>query len=121
TVTASRDVTVVATGDRTKGADGYATNGDITLQGAQIQAGRDATLAAARDIILTSSEDTTQRDSANHSGSASIGVGFALGGQQNGFTIELAAAAARGNGNGDSTTNHATTVNAGATLSLTSG
>ncbi|EIL88421.1 exoprotein, adhesin or hemolysin, partial [Rhodanobacter fulvus Jip2] len=121
TVTGSRDVTIVATGDGTKGVDGYAANGDILLQGAQIQAGRDASLTAARDITLTSSEDTTQRDSANHSGSASIGVGFALGGEQNGFTIELAAAAARGKGNGDSATNHVTTVNAGDTLSLTSG
>jgi len=111
----------VATGDGTKGKDGYAANGDIQLQGAQIQAGRDATLAAARDIALTAGQDTTERDSANHSGSASIGVGFALGGEQNGFTIELAAAAARGKGNGDSTTNHATTVNAGDMLSLTSG
>lgn len=120
TVTASRDVTIVATGDGTKGADGYAANGDVVLQGAQVQAGRDATLAAARDITLTAGQDTTKRDSANHSGSASIGVGFALGGQQNGFTIELAAAAARGKGNGDSATNHATTINAGDTLSLTS-
>jgi filamentous hemagglutinin len=121
TVTASRDVTIVATGDGTKGADGYAANGDIQLQGAQVQAGRDATLAAARDITLTAGQDTTNRDSANHSSSASIGVGFALGGEQNGFTIELAAAAARGKGNGDSTTNHATTVNAGDLLSLQSG
>lgn len=121
TVTASRDVTIMATGDGTKGADGYAANGDVVLQGAQIQAGRDATLAATRDITLTAGQDTTKRDSANHSGSASIGVGFALGGQQNGFTIELAAAAARGKGNGDSATNHATTINAGDMLSLTSG
>ncbi|EIL87079.1 hypothetical protein UU9_17048 [Rhodanobacter fulvus Jip2] len=48
-------------------------------------------------------------------------MGFALGGEQNGFTIELAAAAARGKGNGDSATHHATTVNAGDMLSLTSG
>ncbi|EIL87139.1 hemagglutinin-related protein, partial [Rhodanobacter fulvus Jip2] len=100
---------------------GYAANGDVALQGAQVQAGRDVTLAAARDITLTAGQDTTDRDSANHSSSASIGVGFALGGEQNGFTIELAAAAARGKGNGDSTTNHVTSVNAGDTLSLTSG
>jgi filamentous hemagglutinin len=78
-------------------------------------------LAAARDIALTAGQDTTNRDSANHSSSASIGVGFALGGEQNGFTIELAAAAARGKGNGDSTTHHVTSVNAGDVLSLSSG
>ncbi|KQX97962.1 hypothetical protein ASD22_12265 [Rhodanobacter sp. Root480] len=75
-------MTIVATGDGTKDSDGYAATGDIKLQGAQIQAGRDATLAATRDITLTAGQDTTKRDSANHSGSASIGVGFALGQRQ---------------------------------------
>jgi filamentous hemagglutinin len=121
TVTAGRNVTVIATGDGTADAEGHATTGDITLRGAQVNAGNNVTLDAARDIELLSSQDTREQDSDHRSGSASVGVGFGLGGQQNGFTIELAAAAARGEAEGNSTTHQATQVHAGNTLTLSSG
>ncbi|MCC7633270.1 hemagglutinin repeat-containing protein [Stenotrophomonas rhizophila] len=121
TVSAGRNVTVVATGDGTTGADGYATNGDITLRGAQISAGNNASFDAARDINLLSSQSSNQQDGTSKSGSGSVGVGFGLGGSQNGFTIELAASAARGEMQGNGTTHQATQVEAGNQLSLTSG
>jgi len=121
TVSAGRNVTVVATGDGTTGADGYAANGDITLRGAQISAGNNASFDAARDINFLSSQSSNQQDGTSKSGSGSVGVGFGLGGSQNGFTIELAASAAQGQMQGNGTTHQATQVEAGNQLSLTSG
>jgi len=121
TVSAGRNVTVVATGDGTTGADGYAASGDITLRGAQISAGNNASFDAARDINFLSSQSSNQQDGTSKSGSGSVGVGFGLGGSQNGFTIELAASAAKGQMQGNGTTHQATQVEAGNQLSLTSG
>ena len=121
TVSAGRNVTVIATGDGTSGADGYAASGDITLRGAQISAGNNASFDAARDINFLSSESSNQQDGTSKSGSGSVGVGFGLGGSQNGFTIEIAASAARGEMQGNGTTHQATQVEAGNQLSLTSG
>jgi filamentous hemagglutinin len=121
TVSAGRNVTVVATGDGTTGADGYAANGDITLRGAQISAGNNASFDAARDINFLSSQSSNQQDGTHKSGSGSVGVGFGLGGSQNGFTIEIAASAAQGQMQGNGTTHQATQVEAGNQLSLSSG
>lgn len=121
TVSAGRNLTVIATGDGTTGTDGYAANGDITLRGAQINAGNNASFDAARDINFLSSQSTNQQDGTSKSGSGSVGVGFGVGGQQNGFTIEIAASAARGDMQGNGTTHQATQVEAGNQLSLTSG
>ncbi len=121
TVTAGRNVTVVATGDGTTGADGYAANGDITVRGGQITAGNNASFDAARDINFLSSQNTQTQEGDSKSGSGSVGVGFGLGGSQNGFTIEIAASAAQGQMQGNGTTHQATQVQAGNQLSLTSG
>ncbi len=121
TVTAGRNVTVIATGDGTTGADGYAANGDITVRGGQITAGNNASFDAARDINFLSSQNTQSQDGSSKSGSGSVGVGFGLGGSQNGFTIEIAASAAQGQMQGNGTTHQATQVQAGNELSLTSG
>src|SRR5699024_166369 len=121
TLTASRDINILATGDGTTGTDGYAEGGDILMQGTTLKADRNIGLTAARDIHLLSSQDTRKQD-AHHSGSsASIGVGFAFGGAQNGFTLELAAAGNKGKAKGTGTTHHATDITAGHTLNLTSG
>ncbi len=121
TVSAGRNVTVIATGDGTTGADGYAANGDITLRGAQISAGNNASFDAARDINFLSSQSSNQQDGTSKSGSGSVGVGFGLGGSQNGFTIEVAAAASQGQMQGNGTTHQVTQVEAGNQLSLSSG
>ena len=120
TLHAGGTVDVVATGSGAKDANGYATDGDITARGTQIS-GQDVTLNAARDINLESAKDTSQQKSSNSSSGGSIGVGFGLGGQQNGFTIELAANMAKGNANGSSETNRDTQVTASNTFTMTSG
>ena len=121
TVTAGRNVTVVATGDGTTGADGYAANGDITVRGGQIAAGNSAAFTASRDINFLSSQNSNELDGNSKSGSGSVGVGFGLGGSQNGFTIEIAAAAAQGQMQGNGTTHQATIVQAGNEVGLSSG
>ncbi|MDQ1835570.1 hemagglutinin repeat-containing protein, partial [Massilia scottii] len=120
TVSAGQNLTVTATGDGGKGADGKALDGDITARGA-VLSGKDVTLDAARDIRLGSAQDTSANDSRNSSQNASVGVGFGLGGTQNGFTLELAAGQSHGNANGDATTNQNTTVTAGNVLNIKSG
>lgn len=120
TLSAGKDVMLVATGSGSKDAAGFASDGDINARGTQIS-GQNVTLAAARDINLESAKDTTINRSNNESSNTSVGVGFALGGQQNGFTLELAAAKAYGNSNGQSVTNQNTVITGTQTTTLASG
>ncbi|MGR8023362.1 hemagglutinin repeat-containing protein [Burkholderia cenocepacia] len=120
TITAGRNVEVIATGDGTKDADGFATNGDIDGRGTQI-IGKNVTLDAARDVNLQSAKDTTLQSSSNSSSGGSIGIGASLGGQQNGFTLELGGSVAHGIANGQSMTNRDTVVSASDTLTVKSG
>ncbi|WP_261313705.1 hemagglutinin repeat-containing protein [Burkholderia ambifaria] len=120
TLRAGSNVNLIATGSGAKDVDGFATDGDINARGTQIS-GQNVTLNAARDINLQSAQDTSQLSSHNSSSGGSIGVGLGIGGQQNGFTLELAANASKGHANGQGMTNRDTQVNAGNTLSMTSG
>ncbi|MBB3827335.1 filamentous hemagglutinin [Xanthomonas arboricola] len=121
TVNAGRNVTILANGDGTKDADGYAANGDITSKGTQIRAGNAVALDAVRDINLLSAISGSDQSSKYDAHNASIGVGFGLGGSQNGFTIELAASRALGESQGLSATNQLTEVQAGNVLLINSG
>jgi filamentous hemagglutinin len=120
TLSAGGDVTVVAAGSGAQDATGHALDGDITSRGTSIS-GQNVTLNAVRDINLQSARDTTQQTGSTSSSGANVGVGLALGGQQNGFTIELAANASKGAVNGSSETNRDTQITASNTLSMTSG
>jgi filamentous hemagglutinin len=120
TLAAGGTVTVTATGDGAMDANGKANNGDINAVGSQIS-GTDVTLNAARNLNLVASQDTIGNSSANNSGGASIGVGFALGGEQNGFTIELGANKLTADANGNSAVNQNTVVTASNTLTTNSG
>jgi filamentous hemagglutinin len=128
TLSAGGDVKLIATGSETKETKQQATNkathqaadGDIHAQGTQI-IGRNVTLNAAHDIDLESAKDRSQQSSSNRSNGGSIGIGTGLGGQQNGFTLELGAGTSRGNARGHSVTNRDTGVTASNTVSITSG
>ena len=104
-VKAGNAVTVVATGSGQKEADGFATDGDISGRGVQIE-GKTVTLSAARDVNLESAQDRSTLDSRSSGSNASIGVGLGLGGDQNGFTLELAASQNKARANGEAVTNH---------------
>jgi filamentous hemagglutinin len=105
TVKAGNAVTMVATGSGQKDADGFATDGDISGRGVQIE-GKTVTLSAARDVNLESAQDRSSLDSRSAGSNASIGVGLGLGGDQNGFTLELAASQNKAKANGEVVTNH---------------
>ncbi|WP_244138120.1 hemagglutinin repeat-containing protein [Burkholderia vietnamiensis] len=120
TLHAGGNVNLIATGSGKKDASGFATDGDINARGTQIS-GQNVTLNAARDINLQSAQDTNQLASHNSSSGGSVGVGLGIGGQQNGFTLELAANASKGHANGQGVTNRDTQITAGDTLSMTSG
>lgn len=120
TVKAGNAVTIVATGSGSKDTDGYARDGDITAHGAQIE-GRTVNLSAARDVNLESAQDRSSLDSRSRGSNASIGVGFGIGGDQNGFTVELAASQNKAKANGDSVTHQNSHVVGTDKVSVTSG
>ncbi|WP_291456553.1 hemagglutinin repeat-containing protein [Cupriavidus sp.] len=120
TVKAGNAVTVVARGSGEKDADGFATDGDITGRGVQIS-GKTVDLVAARDVTLESAQDRASNDSRSSGNNFGVGVGFALGGAQNGFTLELSAAQNKAKANGESVTNENSYVSATDKLTVTSG
>jgi filamentous hemagglutinin len=113
-VQAGGDLTIKATGKEPG-------QGNITAIGANLSAGNNATLEAANDIDLRAAQNSATQTSTNRASSASVGIGFALGGTQNGFTINAAASQSRGNADGRDVTNTLTTVTAGNALTLNSG
>ncbi|VXD01103.1 conserved hypothetical protein [Enterobacterales bacterium 8AC] len=98
-----------------------ATGSDINVQGSQLQAGKDITLNAARDVNLVSAENTSQLEGKNESKGGSVGVSIGAG--QGGWGISVSASANKGKGSetGNGVTHTETTLNAGNNLNITSG
>lgn len=113
--------TVMAGHDITLNASGAGSDSHLAVQGSQIKAGHDASLISAGDINLLAATDTFQQDSDSKGSSASVGIGFALGGTQNGFTLNLGVSGNRGESDGKDTTHTNTHVDAGNTLLVKSG
>lgn len=88
------DVTIRATGD----------GKDSTLQvvGSDIKADGKTTLKADGAVDLQAAQSSSTLNSRNSSSGASIGVSYAFGGTQNGFTLEAAANQAKGKAEGTS-------------------
>ncbi|TDB42055.1 hemagglutinin repeat-containing protein, partial [Photorhabdus luminescens] len=96
-------------------------NGDIRIQGGQLQAGKDLQLNASRDIQLSSSQNTEQTTGKNSSRGGSLGVGFTAG--PGGTDINLSASANYGKGreSGNGVSHNETTLDAGQTVTLNAG
>ncbi|CNH23222.1 adhesin [Yersinia aldovae] len=116
TLTAGNNLNITATGNGVKGVDG-----DIVVQGSQLQAGKDASLTANRDVILQSTQESQTLDGSNSSSGGSLGVGIGAG--QGGWGINVSASLNKGKGSesGNGVTHTETTVNAGNQLNITSG
>ncbi|UNK22917.1 hemagglutinin repeat-containing protein [Yersinia intermedia] len=116
TLTAGNNLNITATGNGVKGADG-----DIVLQGSQLQAGKDTRLTANRDVILQSTQESQTLDGSNKSSGGSLGIGIGAG--QGGWGINISASLNKGKGSesGNGVTHTETTVNAGNQLNITSG
>ncbi|WP_262264827.1 hemagglutinin repeat-containing protein [Pantoea dispersa] len=93
---------------------------DITGEGVKIS-GDNVSLSAGRDIALSSATDSSSQKSSSGGSKYGVGVGFGLGGSQNGFSIELAASQNSANGNGSSITHHNSEVNAAGDLRVKAG
>ncbi|SCZ74298.1 Large exoprotein involved in heme utilization or adhesion, partial [Photorhabdus luminescens] len=117
-LTAGDNLTITAHGDD-KGTSG--PNGDIRIQGSQLQAGKDLQLNANRDITLSSSQNTEQTTGKNSSHGSSLGVGLTAG--PGGTGLNVSANVSRGNGreNGNGVSHNNTTLDAGQTVELNSG
>ena len=112
-VNAGGNVSIAATGG---GADS-----NLTAIATDISAGNNVSLKADNQVTLAAAQSTVSEHSKNNASGASIGIGFAVGGQQNGFTLELAANKARGHADGTDLTAVNTHVQAGNTASIDSG
>jgi filamentous hemagglutinin len=77
-----------------------AVSEDLTIQGGQLKAGNTVTLQAEKDLNLQAARDSAEQHSTNRNQSASIGVGFALGAQQSGVSLNLAVSQGRGKADG---------------------
>uniref|UniRef100_UPI0036F1E29A hemagglutinin repeat-containing protein n=1 Tax=Photorhabdus kayaii TaxID=230088 RepID=UPI0036F1E29A len=117
-LTAGDNLTITAKGDG-KGASGQ--NGDIRIQGSQLQAGKDLQLNANRDIQLSSSQSTEQTTGKNSSHGSSLGMGLTVG--PGGTGLSVSANVSRGNGheNGNGVSHTNTTLQAGQSVGLNSG
>ncbi|WP_286937330.1 hemagglutinin repeat-containing protein [Achromobacter sp. UBA4530] len=113
TVAAGKDLTIVA--------QGAGKDSDITVTGSTLSVGNNAVLKAEGDIVLEAARNAFEQKTTSKSSSASIGIGYSTGGQQNGWTLELGASVGRGNANGKDESWTNTNVTAGNVLAIQSG
>ena len=71
-------------------------------------------------LQLTAGQSTSEQHSKNSSSGASVSIGFAMGGQQNGFTLDVSASKGHGHRDGRDTTQVNTHVS-GQQIDLRSG
>lgn len=102
-------------------ATGAGPQSDIAVQSGQLQAGRNAALSAEGDISLRASQNTFRQRSRDQEGSASLGIGLAIGGAQNGLSLNAGFSRGRGSANGTDVSASNAHIDAGDTLSLQSG
>ncbi|WP_365679765.1 hemagglutinin repeat-containing protein [Propionivibrio sp.] len=93
----------------------------MTIQGSKATAARNLTLTADDEIKLLAARNTAEQHSTNKNRSASVGIGFALGGTQNGFTIQAGVSGGKGQANGTDLAWSNTHVEAGNLLAFESG
>ncbi|WP_164261295.1 hemagglutinin repeat-containing protein [Stenotrophomonas maltophilia] len=98
-----------------------ATGGDLTVVGSNVS-GRNVDLAAAKDLMIRSSEDRYAQDSRNQSQGGEIGV--AISGSSGGgaaIGVYVGANAARGKADGNGTVHNESIIKAGDRLTFASG
>ncbi|WP_342755004.1 hemagglutinin repeat-containing protein [Pantoea sp. MBD-2R] len=115
-LTAGSNLSITATGSGVQGE-----NGDISVQGSQLQAGKDMLLSANRDVNLVSAEESSQTRGSNSSKGGSVGVGITAGSGGTGFNVSASVSAGKGHENADSVSHRETTLNAGNQVTIISG
>lgn len=115
-LTAGNNLSITASGNGVKGLDG-----DILVQGSQLQAGKDVILNANRDVNLLSAKNTQYLDGKNESQGGTLGVGIGVGSGGIGLSVSASVNKGKGNEKGNGTSHTETTVNAGNQVNITSG
>ncbi|WP_426188212.1 hemagglutinin repeat-containing protein [Ralstonia pseudosolanacearum] len=113
TVRAGGDVRIRATGD--------GQNSTLTVQGSDVQAGKNALLKADGDINLLAAKNTADMERSSSSMSGGVGVAVSVSSNGASFGVTANASASRGTGNGHDVTWTNTHVNARNQLALESG
>ncbi|QUG76200.1 filamentous hemagglutinin N-terminal domain-containing protein [Erwinia sp. E602] len=118
TLSAGGNISITATG---QGNAGASDNGNISINGSQVDAGGDVALNAKNDIYLTSAQNREQSEGTNSSRGGSLGVGVTAGSGGAGFNVSANVNAGKGSEHGNSVTHTETTVSAGNNLVIISG
>ncbi len=115
TVKAGGSVNIKATGQ----GEG---DGNLTVQGSKVSAGKDVSLSATKDVNILASADTESNRSSNSSSSTSVGVSVGVDGKGGaGLSLDIAASRGKGRANSDSTTYNNSHVSAGNAVNISSG
>ncbi|WP_395607452.1 hemagglutinin repeat-containing protein [Pseudomonas sp. B22129] len=112
---------LAAGGDINVTATGAGKDSTLNVVGSRIDAGHDVNLKADGDINLLSAQNTAVQKSTNGNSGGSVGIGFTVGGAQNGLSLDLAANKGMGMSDGHDVTQTNTQVKAGNKASLDSG
>ncbi|ELY3761924.1 hemagglutinin repeat-containing protein, partial [Cronobacter universalis] len=116
TLNAGNNLSINATG-KNHGAN----SGDIVVAGSSMKAGGDASLNAARDILLTAAANTQKTTGSNSSSGGGVGVSVGVGQGSAGLSVFANVNAAKGKEKGDGTDWTETTLDSGGKVSLHSG
>jgi filamentous hemagglutinin len=114
----AKSSTLNAGGDINITATGASQDSDINVIGSTIKAANDVTLKADDQINLQAAQNVDTLNSTNKGSGASLGIGFSLGGNSNGFTINAGVSGSKGKTNGNGSTWTETQIQAGSPLSL---
>ena len=109
-----------AGGNLTIAATGAGQDSSLTATGSDLTAVGKTTLKADGAVTLQASQSVVTQHTTNSSSSESLGVGYAMGGAQEGFTIDASAGMAKGHGDGTAVSNTNTHVG-GASVDIVSG
>lgn len=98
-------------------ASGAGRDSNLNVEGSKLAAGRNTTVTADNQITLNAARSASQQHSSNSNSSASVGVSVGT----SGLMVNVAASGGRGSGDGNDVSYTNTQVNAGNTLTITSG
>lgn len=101
-------------------ATGAGKDSTLAVVGSDISAGGKISLKADGAIDLQAAQSTSEQHSKNSNSGASLGIGFAMGGTQNGFTLDVSASKGKGRADGSDLTQVNTHVS-GQQIDLQSG
>jgi filamentous hemagglutinin len=113
----ARGSSVTAGGTITIAATGAGQDGNLTIQGSNVEAGRAVQLLADNQIKLLAAQNTASQHGTNSSSSGSLGVSFGT----SGFLVNASASKGKGRADGEDTFYTNTQVKAGDQVSITSG